>query len=309
MRRFLIWSALLTAVLFGQPTTGGQDKKQTEATEKQSSGPAAEIVASVKAYVQAYNKGDAKAVAALWSDDGEYIGPDGERVKGKKAIQEAFQTYFAANKGIQLQVAVDSVRLIKSDVAMEEGTAVVTFPGGDSEESTYLAVHVKHNGKWVLDSVRETATPAPDSNYAYLKSLEWLVGDWVDADDNVSVLTSCRWGANRNFLISAFTVIADNKVIMQGTQIIGWDPAAGNVRSWVFDSNGGFGQGEWTRKSDKWLIKTNSVQPDGKKASSTNILTYVDDNQFTWESINRILDGAPQPSLDAVTVERKKSAE
>lgn len=309
MTRVLIVSALLGALLLGQPTTGGQDKKQPDPPDKQPSGPAAEIVAGVKAYVQAYNKGDAKALAALWNDDGEYVGPEGERVKGKKAIQEAFQGYFAANKGIQLAVGVNSVRFIKGDVALEEGTAIVSFPGGGSEESTYVAVHVKQGGKWLLDSVHETAAPAPASNYVQLKPLEWMVGDWVDEDEEVSVQTSCRWGANRNFLITSFTVIANNKVIMQGTQIIGWDAAAGLLRSWVFDSEGGFGQGEWSRKGNKWLIKSTSVQPDGKKASATNIMTHVDDNRFTWESIDRSIDGNPQPNVEAVTVQRKKNGE
>ena len=32
---------------------------------------------------------------------------------------------------------------------------------------------------------------------------------------------------------------------MTVTQRIGWDPAAKQIRSWEFDSEGGFGEGTW----------------------------------------------------------------
>ena len=38
-------------------------------------------------------------------------------------------------------------------------------------------------------------------------------------------------------------------------QVIGWDPAAKQVRSWVFDSGGGIGEGIWTKQGDKWIKK------------------------------------------------------
>ena len=63
---------------------------------------------------------------------------------------------------------------------------------------------------------------------------------------------------------------------LEGTQVIGWDPAAGTIRSWMFDSDGGFGEGTWSKKDNSWIVKFNQVLPDGRKASATNIYTLID---------------------------------
>ena len=60
---------------------------------------------------------------------------------------------------------------------------------------------------------------------------------------------------------------------LEGTQVIGWDPAAGTIRSWMFDSDGGFGEGIWSKKDNSWIVKFSQVLPDGRKASATNIYT------------------------------------
>ena len=48
----------------------------------------AAILAAVESYVTAYNRGDAQAVAELWSDSGQWIGPTGERIQGREAIEQ-----------------------------------------------------------------------------------------------------------------------------------------------------------------------------------------------------------------------------
>jgi hypothetical protein len=45
--------------------------------------------------------------------------------------------------------------------------------------------------------------------------------------------------------------------------------------------------------------------PDGRKSSAVNILTKVDDNTFTWQSIQRYVDGELLPNVDEVVVVRQ----
>ena len=45
----------------------------------------------------------------------------------------------------------------------------------------------------------------------------------------------------------------------------------------------------------------------GERASSVNILTYVDRNRFTWQSMGREIAGELLPNIDEVTVVRKRS--
>ena len=74
----------------------------------------------------------------------------------------------------------------------------------------------------------------------------------------------------------SFKVAPPGAADLEGTQVIGWDPAAGTIRSWMFDSDGGFGEGTWSKKGNRWLIKFKQVLPDGRKASATNIYTIID---------------------------------
>jgi hypothetical protein len=92
---------------------------------------------------------------------------------------------------------------------------------------------------------------------------------------------------------------------MAGMQIVGWDPVAKQIRSWVFDSDGGFSEGKWKRKGDRWLIQQVGTLPDGGKSSAVNVLKKVDNNSFTWQSIERSVDGEPLPNVDEVLIVRK----
>ncbi|MCH7790096.1 MAG: hypothetical protein IH940_11750 [Acidobacteria bacterium] len=97
----------------------------------------------------------------------------------------------------------------------------------------------------------------------------------------------------------------EDRIDMSGTQVIGWDPAANTIRSWVFDSDGGITEGVWTRRDDGWSIRAVGVLPDGRKASMVNIIRLIDDNTFTWQSVGREVDGELLPNIDEVTVIRK----
>jgi len=137
-----------------------------------------------------------------------------------------------------------------------------------------------------------------------LKELAWLIGTWVDEDEEVSVETVCDWAKNGSFIRRRFTVRVDGDMDMEGTQVIGWDPATKAIRSWVFDTDGGFGEGRWRRDGDRWIIKATAVLPNGRRASAINILTPIDQNTFTWESTDRELDGELLPNIDKLRITR-----
>ena len=134
-----------------------------------------------------------------------------------------------------------------------------------------------------------------------------MIGSWVDKDDEdgATIQTDCNWTKNKNFMTRAFAVIVRDKVDMSGMQIIGWDPAAKQIRSWVFDSDGGFYEGKWRRKDNRWIIQQTGTLPDGRKASEVNVMKQVDNNAFTWQSIQRSVGGDMLPNVEEVTIVRK----
>jgi uncharacterized protein (TIGR02246 family) len=264
------------------------------------------IRAAIDSYVAAYNRGDAKAVAAFWSDSGEWISPSGQRFQGKQAIEKEMQSLFNENKGVRIEVINLSIRMVSPQVAIEEGTVRVIRPSEPPSDSTYLAVDVKEGGRWKLNTVRETDVPETQASSSQLQELAWLVGDWVDespdADDTVTV----TWTKNKTFLTYAFKISEPGSDdALEGTQVIGWDPAAGTIRSWMFDSDGGFGEGTWSKHDNSWVVKFNQVLSDGRKAAATNVYTLVDGSTFTWKSIGRKVDGQFIPNIDEVKMVRK----
>jgi uncharacterized protein (TIGR02246 family) len=266
----------------------------------------AAIHKAVEAYVAAFNRADAKALAALWAPEAVYVNPlSGEQVVGREAIEGQFAAVFAEAKGAKLKATTDAIQFISPNVAVEHGTAIVLIPEQAPEETQYTAVYVKRDDQWLLDRVTEEAVPVVTSHYEQLKDLEWMVGSWVDQDDEATVVTECNWTRNNNFLTRSFTVQIRDRIDMAGMQIIGWDPAAKQIRSWVFDSDGGFGQATWKKKGNRWYIQQSGVLPDGRKASSVHIITSVDDNTCTLQAVNRTVDGELLPNVDEVVVVRQ----
>jgi hypothetical protein len=144
------------------------------------------------------------------------------------------------------------------------------------------------------------------SHSEQLKELAWMAGEWVDQDEDATVATTCRLSRNGNFLTRMFAVRLADQVDLEGIQIIGFDAAEGKIRSWVFDSDGGVGEGRWTREGNRWTVQSTHVLPDGRNGKATRVITRSDDDTFTLKSIDREVDGESLPDVDEVKVVRKK---
>ena len=294
--------AAMSAALIFAVSAQAAEKKTASSSEENA------IRAAVESYVAAYNRGDAKAVAAHWSESGEWISPSGQRFQGRQAIEKEIKSLFAENQGVRIDVINVAIRLVSPEVAMEEGTARVARPGELPSESTYLAIHVKKDGQWKLNSVHETTVADVPAASPKLQDLAWLVGEWIDQSPEATIEANVTWTKNKTFLSYAFKASVPGTDDLEGTQVIGWDPAADTIRSWMFDSDGGFGEGTWSKKDDSWIVKFSQVLPDGRKASATNIYTLSDANTFTWKSIGRKLDGEFLPNIEEVKIVRKTAS-
>ena len=296
MERMLLTAALVS---WGLASAVGAEAGRQAADETA-------IRKAVESYVAAFNQGDAKALAAMWAPEAVYTNPlSDEQVVGREAIEKQFVDIFAQAKGVKLEAKTNSIQFISPSVAVEHGTAKVIRSNQAPEESEYTAIYVKRDAQWLLDRVTEEEVPVVTSHYEQLKDLEWMIGRWVDEDDEATVVTECNWTKNNNFITRSFTVQIRDQIGMAGMQIIGWDPAAKQIRSWVFDSDGGFGQGTWKKKDNRWYCQQSGVLPDGRKSSSVNIITYVDDNTCTLQSVNRTVDGELLPNIEEVKVTKQ----
>jgi uncharacterized protein (TIGR02246 family) len=258
-------------------------------------------------YVDAYNRRDAKALAELWAPEAVYIDPDdGQQVATRPEIEKYFAGVFADAGQGRLEVDVTSVEFLSPDVAIERGLARMVIPNEPAETTAYAAISVRQAGQWLLDRIteRDAESQAPPSHYAQLKDLDWMIGSWVDDDEHARVETTCRWAKNQNFITRAFTVEVDGVADLSGMQIIGWDPAEEKIRSWAFDSDGGFAEATWKNDGKRWLIEAASTLPDGRRGSSINIMTPLDENSMTWQMTGREVDGEILPNTPEVKINR-----
>ena len=80
--------------------------------------------------MNAYNAANAKAVAALFTPDGQIEDKEGDIAEGRAAIAQSFAELFKATPKKRLEVSVESIRFIGADLAVEVGTTKETAAQG-----------------------------------------------------------------------------------------------------------------------------------------------------------------------------------
>lgn len=290
--------AMVWAICSGSILNAAEPDPRQEAIQK-----------TAMAFVEAFHKGDAKALAAFWTPDGDYIDDTGRVLAGREAIEKAFAELFASNKGLKLRIEAASLRFPTPDTAVEDGTSAVLAPDGSAPSRVrYTNMFVKQNDKWLLSSVRESPDPGP-SNHEFLSGLEWLIGEWADeapagAPPGEVGYVLFTWTPGRNFIVSTRTVDYKDTSLLQTTQWIGWDAAAKQIRSWSFQADGGVGQGTWTRDGDKWVIKTESTLADGSKVTATSIVKPGAGDSLIWQTKEQKVNGQALPDTKEVKMKR-----
>ena len=156
-----------------------------------------------------------------------------------------FSAEFEQHPKSKIEDVIESIRFLSPISAVEEGISTITHePGEPGESGHYCVIYVKQDGKWLIASDRDLPDDDATSK-SELEQLGWLVGSWVDESSEGLVKTRYEWAENHRFILGEYAVHIAGKPVLTGSQRIGWDPLARKVRSWVFDSEGGFGDGYW----------------------------------------------------------------
>ncbi len=266
------------------------------------------IRAMVASFVAAFNRGDAETLAAQWLPDGDVVTASGEMIKGREAIQRQFERVLAERGHPKLSSKILAIRFLGPDVAVEDSTSKLNpEPPGPPAHMHHTTVYVKRDGKWRIASARG-AISFPPSNYDRLKELEWMVGTWDYQSESGTehVQTTCRWSDNKNYLLREICAELDGQVCSSGHVRIGWDPASGKIKSWIFQSDGGVFEGTWSRDGNRWLLKESGTLRDGTPTTAVNILTPVDADSFQFQSVKRTLGGKPEADTEPITLHRKR---
>src|SRR5437763_9224580 len=121
------------------------------------SGDKEAIARNGEAFIAAFHKGDAGALAAFWVADGDYTIQTGRQLKGREAIEKELAAMFAENKGLKVQVDSESLRFVTADVAIEDGvTTVIPADGSLHTLTRYTKVTDKMECMMILSSASVT---------------------------------------------------------------------------------------------------------------------------------------------------------
>src|SRR5208337_987243 len=132
-----------------------------------------DVLQSSRDFTAAFEKGDAKAVAALWTEQGEYESDEGTILRGRTAIEAAFAARFKDRPAGKMEIKVENIRFPSRDTAVEEGMTRTTASDMLPDSTYYRTVHVREDGKWRMALSREWG--AAENRIA---DLDWLIGSW-----------------------------------------------------------------------------------------------------------------------------------
>ena len=109
----------------------------------------------------AWDRNDAKAIAALWAPDGDLINPFGRVAKGRAEVEKLFQDeQTTIMKGTKFVFVSESAHEIAPDVALADWDIEVTGMKGPDGAAMpphnhhVTVVWVKHDGQWWAAAAR-----------------------------------------------------------------------------------------------------------------------------------------------------------
>ncbi len=271
----------------------------------------ASVRQAIETYVKAFNAQDTETLSAMWSPNATHVDHAlAERTEGRDEIISDIKAVFAEPEPVMLSGTVGPVRMVTDTVAHVSGQVMVTVGDRTPVVSQYSAVFVKDGQQWMIDMMEEYAVPQPVSAAAAISQLDWLIGTWSDSSGSGVVRSTVRLADGGSFLIRSFEVVTEaaegeGERTSKSTQIIGWDPRAQTIRSWTFNADGSFGEGQWSKSGQQWLIKATQTLHDGQTAAGSYVLEPKSKDAFSIQLIGHEIGGRLQPSTAAVTVRRE----
>jgi uncharacterized protein (TIGR02246 family) len=124
-------------------------------------------------YAAAWTAHDARAMAALWTDDGDLVNPLGKLAEGRRAVEKMFAIeHMTYMKATRLKTEVKSIKFVSDSVAVLDAEATlsgVRDPDGNliqPQKHAFFAVLVKSGTSWAIASARLIVyvPPPPEGN-------------------------------------------------------------------------------------------------------------------------------------------------
>ena len=137
-RLFLISIVMVAAFL---PALGQtREDKSTAAVRKA-------IESSTQKFVEAFTKGDAPGIAAMYAEGAKVMPPQSPLVQGRRPIQDLWQGLI--DTGAKISLSTTDVES-RGDLAFEVGTYKLTFTDGKVDTGKFIVVWKRQKDRWKL---------------------------------------------------------------------------------------------------------------------------------------------------------------
>ncbi len=164
--------------------------------------------------------------------------------------------------GSKITIQVDSLRFLGPETALEEGRATISV-GSAAEGRAHRGPHHASPPKESAARMCFAAIPAHHcSPLTASRNWEWLVGDMGQRKSGRGERFHClHVGQGRQLPRSRFTMKMQGRPVLGDAADLGRDPLKRQFKTWIFDSEGGHGEGYFTHNGNQWVIKSRRCPP------------------------------------------------
>ena len=125
----------------------------------------AQVAGLVQGMEDAWNAGDGDAFAAPFADDADFVNVYGMHAHGREEIAHGHAFILRGPyAGSRNRYTVESVRMVRRDVAVAHVHAVLSVPAGPmagEHEARYTLVATMNDGRWRIAAFHNTFITTP----------------------------------------------------------------------------------------------------------------------------------------------------
>lgn len=117
---------------------------------------AAAIGSLMNAWAEAYEQGDATAIAAVYAPDADVVLINGQRVAGRDGIEAMYRAAFERLPGNKTKVISETRQVLGNDLVIDDGTWAVigVLPEGAPASGRSTTILKRYDEQWLIQCVR-----------------------------------------------------------------------------------------------------------------------------------------------------------
>jgi uncharacterized protein (TIGR02246 family) len=120
------------------------------------------IIQETEAFADAWNKGDARAAASFFSEDGARVGAFGDKQRGRSEVEAAYDRLLHQTmSGSTVKQERGAVRMLSSDFAIWQGSIEIVTTGGLPLKGHVVQVMRKEDRRWLILEAHPKIFPPP----------------------------------------------------------------------------------------------------------------------------------------------------